>query len=130
MVCLGPDEKGNFHPKAKEQLEAVGQWLKVNGKGIYETRVRDIWKEDNLKFTRSKDNKTVYAFFEQFPKDELIIKSVVPKPNSAIRLFGYKKPLQWTTTDNGIKITIPEELQEPKNRPCEYAWGLEFEVNG
>ncbi|MDR0705046.1 MAG: hypothetical protein LBF88_08660, partial [Planctomycetaceae bacterium] len=79
---------------------------------------------------RSKDNKTVYAFIEQFPKNELIIKSVTPKPNSVIRLFGYEKQLQWTTTDNGIKITIPDELQDPKNRPCEFAWGFEFEVDG
>ncbi|MDR1486079.1 MAG: alpha-L-fucosidase, partial [Planctomycetaceae bacterium] len=61
MVCIGPDANGKFHPEAVKQLEAVGQWLKVNGKGIYETRPRDIWKEGELKFTRSKDNKTVYA---------------------------------------------------------------------
>ncbi|MDR0705915.1 MAG: hypothetical protein LBF88_13155 [Planctomycetaceae bacterium] len=65
--------------------------------------------------------KTVYAFIEQFPKDELIIKSVPPKPNSIIRLLYYEKPLSWTQTDNGIKITLPEELQEIKNRPCEFA---------
>jgi alpha-L-fucosidase len=128
MVGIGPDKTGCFHPTVVERLEAVGQWLKVNGKGIYETRACDIWKEGNLKFTRSKDNKTIYAFVDKFPEKELTIKSVTPKPNSVVRLFGYKKPLQWTTTDNGIKIIIPEELQEQKNRPCEYAWGFEFEV--
>jgi alpha-L-fucosidase len=130
MVCIGPDDNGKFHPEAVRQLEAVGDWLKINGKGIYETRARDIWKEDNLKFTRSKDNKTVYAFVEKFPKDELTIKSVTPKPNSKIRLFGYEKPLQWSQSENGIKIVIPEELQDEKKRPCEFAWGFEFEVNG
>jgi alpha-L-fucosidase len=129
MVSIGPDSNGKFHPEAVKQIEAVGEWLKVNGKGIYETRQRDIWKEDNLKFTRSKDNKTIYAFVDKFPEKELTIKSVTPKPNSVVRLFGYKKPLQWTTTDNGIKIIIPQELQEQKNRPCEYAWGFEFEVD-
>jgi alpha-L-fucosidase len=130
MVSIGPDATGNFHPTAIKQLEEVGDWLKVNGRGIYETRARDIWKEGGLKFTRSKDNKTVYAFVEKFPKGELTVKSVVPKPNSAIRLFGYEKPLRWTQTGNGVKIEIPEELQDPKNRPCKHAWGLEFEVGG
>jgi hypothetical protein len=51
----------------------------------------------------------------------LTIKPITPKPNSVVRLFDYEKPLQWTITDNGIKIIIPEELQEQKNRPCEYA---------
>jgi alpha-L-fucosidase len=128
MVCLGPDCNGKFHPEAVRQLEAVGDWLRVNGKGIYETRARDVWHEDNLKFTCSKDHKTVYAFIEQFPQKELTLRSVTPKKRSKVRLFGYDKPLKWTQTDNGVKIVIPEELQDPKNRPCEFAWGLEFEV--
>jgi alpha-L-fucosidase len=129
MVCIGPDANGKFHPEAVRQLEAVGEWLKVNGKGIYETRARDIWNEDGLKFTRSKDRKTVYAFVDKFPEKELTVKSVTPKPNSKVRLFGYKKPLQWTKTDNGVKIIIPKELQDSKNLPCEYAWGFEFETD-
>ncbi|MDR2344806.1 MAG: hypothetical protein LBE18_01945, partial [Planctomycetaceae bacterium] len=74
------------------------------------------------------DNKTVYAFVEKFPEKELTIKSVTPKPDSTIYLLGYEKPLQWTQTGNGIKIAIPEELQDPKNRPCQYAWTFKFNV--
>jgi alpha-L-fucosidase len=82
MICLSPDSKGNFHPKAKERLEAVGEWLKVNGEGIYETRARDVWDSGKIRFTRSKDNKRVYAFVETFPGRELIIPSVTPKKKS------------------------------------------------
>ncbi|MDR0757768.1 MAG: alpha-L-fucosidase [Tannerella sp.] len=129
MVCLGPDEKGNFHPKAKEQLEAVGQWLKVNGTGIYETRARDVWQEDNLKFTRSKDNKTVYAFAEKFPEKELVIPSVTPKKKSKVRLLGYSKPLKWSLADGGgVRVEIPDALQSAENRPCEYAWTFKIDV--
>jgi alpha-L-fucosidase len=129
MVCIGPDSNGKFHPEAVRQLEAVGQWLKVNGEGIYESRPREVWNEDNLKFTRSKDGKRVYAFTEKFPEKELLIKSITLKPNSLIRMFGYEKPLRWTKADDGVKIIIPKELQDPKNRPCEYAWGFEFETD-
>jgi alpha-L-fucosidase len=128
MVCIGPDANGKFHPEAVKQLEAVGQWLEANGKGIYETRARDTWREDNIRFTRSKDNKTVYAFIRKIPKGELFIKAVKPKVNSVIRFFGYEKPLPWKQADSGIKITFPQELQKPENLPCKYAWGLEFEV--
>ncbi|MDR1382634.1 MAG: alpha-L-fucosidase [Planctomycetaceae bacterium] len=128
MVCLGPDEKGNFHPAAVKQLKEVGDWLKVNGKGIYATRLRNIWQADNIKFTRSKDQKNVYAFVEKFPEGELIVKSVTPKSGSVVRLFGYEQPLSWASIDGGIKITIPQELQDPTKRPCEFAWGFEFET--
>jgi alpha-L-fucosidase len=130
MVCLGPDEKGNFHPKAKEQLEAVGEWLKVNGEGIYETRSPEVWKSGDIRFTRSKDNKRVYAFVEKFPEKELIIPSVTPKKKSKVRLLGYSKALKWQPTgDGGVKVEIPDALQLPENRPCKYAWAFKFEVD-
>jgi alpha-L-fucosidase len=136
MVCIGPDEKGKFHPKAVEQLDEVGRWLKVNGKGIYETREREVWKENrkegNIKFTRSKDSKTVYAFVEKFPEKELAIESLTPKDGSEVRLLGYDKALEWRKADDtsggkGIIVTIPDELQSPEKRPCNYAWTFKLE---
>jgi alpha-L-fucosidase len=79
MVCLSPDEFGKFHPKAVEQLEEVGRWLKVNGQGIYETRLRDVWKEGEIYFTRSKDRKKVFAFTEKWPDREIVIPTVTSK---------------------------------------------------
>ncbi|MDR3232060.1 MAG: alpha-L-fucosidase [Planctomycetaceae bacterium] len=130
MVCIGPDAKGKFHPAAVEQLEDVGRWLKVNGKGIYETRDCEIWKEGgkegNIKFTRSKDNKMVYAFVSKFPEKELTIESLTPRAGSEVRLLGYDKPLEWRKADGkGIIVTIPDGLQ----LPCDYAWCFRFEMN-
>lgn len=125
MVGIGPDGNGKFHPKAIEQLEEAGQWLKINGKGLYETRARDVWKEESIYFTRTKNNKTIYSFFEEWPGNEIVLKSVQPKNRSKIYLLGYNKPLKWKMLENGgVKIEIPEELQSPENRPCKYAWGL------
>jgi alpha-L-fucosidase len=128
MVCIGPDATGKFHPTAVAQLEEVGKWLKINGKGIYETRSREIWKENDTYFTRTKDSRKVFAFVEKWPGTEIVIPSVTPKKGSKVYMMGYDKPLKWTQTDNGLKITIPNELQSPENRPCEYAWGFQFEV--
>jgi hypothetical protein len=30
-------------------------------------------------------------------------------------------------SENGTTITLPENLQQSTNRPCEYAWSLKFE---
>ena len=129
MVCLGPDANGKFHPEAVKQIEAVGEWLKTNGEGIYETRTREVWQAGDIRFTRSKDNKRVYAFVEKFPEKELIIPSVTPKKKSRVGLLGYSKALKWQpTSDGGIRIEIPEALQSPENRPCEYAWAFKIEV--
>jgi alpha-L-fucosidase len=41
MVGIGPDGDGRFHPTAISQLREVGDWLNVNGDGVYATRARD-----------------------------------------------------------------------------------------
>jgi alpha-L-fucosidase len=127
MVCIGPDANGKFHPEAVKQIEAVGEWLKTNGEGIYETRTRDVWQAGDIRFTRSKDNKRVYAFVEKFPEKELIIPSVTPKKKSKVRLLGYSKALKWQPTgDGGVRIEIPDALQSSENRPCKYAWAFKI----
>ena len=127
MVGIGPDGTGKFHSKAIEQLEETGKWLEVNGKGIYGTRAREIWQEGKIRFTQSKDGRQVFAFIEEWPGKELIIRTVNPKKGSKIYLLGYKKPLLWTYTNETLKIEIPDELQSSGQRPCRYAWG--FQIN-
>lgn len=64
MVGIGPDGEGRFHPTAVSQLKELGEWLTVNGSGIYSTRARDaqLWSEGtDIRFTRTKDKQTIYA---------------------------------------------------------------------
>ncbi len=128
MVGIGPDGTGRFHPKAMEQLEETGKWMDVNGKGLYGTRARETWKEGEIRFTRTKDLQYEFAFVEKWPGNELLIETVQPKPGSEVKLLGYPKALEWSQTDKGVKIIIPDVLQFPVNRPCNHAWTFQFEV--
>jgi alpha-L-fucosidase len=127
MVGIGPNKKGCFHPKAVEQLEETGKWLQVNGEGIYNTRACEIWKEGETLFTRSKDDKTVFAIVEQFPENELTVEAVTPLKGSEIYLLGYSKPLKWKLKDGKTVISIPEELRDEANRPCKYAFTFKIQ---
>ncbi|MDR1879823.1 MAG: alpha-L-fucosidase [Tannerellaceae bacterium] len=122
MVCIGPDANGKFHPEAVRQLEETGQWLAVNGEGIYDTRTRQVWQSDSIWFTQSKDGKRVYAFTEKLPDGQLIVKSVEPDPDSEIHLLGYKKPLKWTYRDDTLTIHLPSALKKEANRPCKHIY--------
>jgi alpha-L-fucosidase len=130
MVGIGPNKTGKFHPKAVEQLEETGKWLQVNGEAIYDTRTCEIWKDGNTLFTRSKDNKTVFAIVEQFPENELSIEAIRPKMGSDIYLLGYPKPLKWNINDDKTVIAIPDELRNEANRPCKYAYSFRIENAG
>ena len=130
MVGIGPDRNGQFHPTALENLRAAGDWLKINGEGIYATRPRDgdLWKEgDHLRFTRSKDRRIVYAFSLVWPGRSLTLHSLTPKAGSKVYLLGYPKPLAWNqAADTGTVIQIPAELQNVTNRPCQYVYAFKF----
>jgi alpha-L-fucosidase len=118
MVGIGPDGNGKFLPEALAQLREVGKWLKINGEAIYATRARDgeLWHEgDNIRFTRSKDNRTVYAFCREWPGEKLVLKSVTAMKKSDVYLLGTAKPLKWKNKVSGLEITLNEKSRTEKD---------------
>jgi alpha-L-fucosidase len=132
MVGVGPDGDGRFHPTAISQLREAGRWFAVNGEGIYGTRPRDgsLWFEgDNIRFTRTKDSKTVYAFSIGWPGVSLAIKTVQPLYGTEIRLLGYPHALQWEVEpQRGLIIYLPSDLQDPLRRPCQFVFCFRIAV--
>jgi alpha-L-fucosidase len=127
MVGVGPDGDGRFHPTAISQLKEVGQWLRVNGEGIYGTRAREgeLWREgDDLRFTQSKDRRTVYAYALNWPGERLVLRSVRARPESAVRMLGADVGLEYRQTNAGLVIQVPAGLQDAARRPCRFAWGF------
>jgi len=113
-------------------MKGAGQWLNVNGEAIYATRPRDgaNWSEgDSIRYTRSKDRRFVYAILTQWPGTQLTLKSVQPKSGSQVTLLGSNEVLAWNFDSAlGTTITLPENLQQDTNRPCEYAWSMKIEA--
>ena len=132
MAGIGPDGTGKFHPTAIEQLKKTGAWLRINGKGIYETRARDgeLWKEgDNIRFTRTKDQRTVYAFAYEWPEGHLILTSVKPREDAKIHLLGVEKPLKWTyDSSQGLVIETPGEIKANLLEIAHFSYGFRIPV--
>jgi alpha-L-fucosidase len=129
MVGIGPDGDGRFHPTAISQLKEVGQWLKVNAEGIYSTRARDadLWSEGaDIRFTRTKDKRTIYAFVLRWPGEKLLLRSVRPAEGSVIQMLGTGVPLKWNMTSAGVEVLIPSGMQDESRRPCRFAWGFQI----
>jgi alpha-L-fucosidase len=131
MVGVGPSANGQFHPEAAKQLRATGEWLKVNGEGIYATRARDgaQWSEgENIRYSRSKSRRTTYAHTLVWPGKEVLLTTVKPRTGSRIYMLGVAEPLPWKYDPaRGLAITIPEKLQNEGARPCQYAWTFKIE---
>lgn len=132
MVGVGPSAHGEFHPEAVRQLKETGKWLRVNGEAIYSTRPREhegFAEGDQIRFTRSKDSRWVYAIMTAWPGQEISLTSLRPKEGSKISMLGSDANLPWSADPSrGTVIRLPETLQSVAKRPCEHAWSLKLEA--
>jgi alpha-L-fucosidase len=127
QLGFGPGPDGRFDPRMVQIMAEMGDWLRVNGEAIYATRPRSVFREGNdIRFTRTKDHKYVYAMSLKWPGEALLLRSVRARTGSKIYLLGSPQPLAWTQNSEGLTIQLPRELEV--NRPCRHAYAWKIEV--
>ncbi len=121
---------GQLDPLLEERLKIIGTWLNVNGEAIYATRKWLHTSENDVRFTRSKDGRFVYAICSAWPGKKFSSLLVKPKAGSSIKMLGYERsPLNWNWKNGELNVFIPADLQIEKNRPCENAWVFKIEID-
>ena len=130
MFGIGPDGTGRFHPQAVDAIEEAGAWLRINGEAIYNTRPGDLWREgDDIRFTRTKDSRFVYAHCLKWPGEKLVLRTVRARRESRITMLGVPQPMDWHQEgDAGIVINLPPALQDEDSRPCRHAFTFKIEA--
>ena len=116
-------------------LDDFAEWMAVNSESIFETRPWKVYGEgpsqlprtpgrNNLKspltskdirFTQTKDGKTVYAFVLGIPRDTVRIKSFASEKIASIKLLGSNAKLEWKQTPNEL------EIKQVEKWPCRHA---------
>lgn len=148
---------GTFEPAAEQMLRDIGAWMKTNGEGIYATRPWKIFGEggklnfddgkldpvngatekarpdytaEDIRFTRSKDGGTLYAFCLGQPADVLRIQSLgststyADAPVASVHLLGRASPLEWQQSPEALVIRLPADL------PLAPATGVKIRFTG
>jgi alpha-L-fucosidase len=152
LLNIGPRPDGSIPDEDKSILAAIGDWLTVNGSGIYDSRPwrvygegptqvvkgsfsdtqRNAFNEKDFRFTRR--DKDLYAFFFKWPESgDLLMKSLgtdLRLLNGEIKSVallakneGGEIPVTWSRRQSGLRVSLPE------TRTGEHAWTLKISLN-
>jgi alpha-L-fucosidase len=140
---------GTIDADEKAIVNAVGDWLRLNGEAIYATRPWKVYGEGahaaqggafaghstaalndrDVRFTRNKRGDVVYAIVLGWPQgDGFVIKSlgtgstVQPGTVRQVELLGCDQKLTWTQSAESLTV------KKPAAKPGEFACALKVQV--
>ncbi|MGK9476427.1 alpha-L-fucosidase [Melioribacter sp. OK-6-Me] len=155
LLNISPKADGTIPHEQKEILLSIGSWLKKYGEAIYNTQSWDWYGEGptkmgaehgvfiappqgtakDIRYTKSKDNTTLYAILLGWDKEQKEIKLRLLGSNrislenlKSIEIIngekGNHQPLDYVQQEEGLLIKLPEEFFE------EYAYVIKLSFNG
>ncbi|PWJ37944.1 alpha-L-fucosidase [Sediminitomix flava] len=149
LLNIPPKADGEIPSEVKQRLLELGDWFKINGEAIYNTRTWKIYGEgpqkiveghlsenknpeavaEDIRFTINGNN--LYAISLDWPKDnKLLIKSLAKDKGfldqeiKAVNLLGSQSDLSWELKEEGLVIHLPSE------KPCKHAFSFQIELEG
>ncbi|HEY8602411.1 MAG TPA: alpha-L-fucosidase, partial [Thermomicrobiales bacterium] len=62
LLNVGPNGRGEFEPCARETLAAIGEWMRVHGRAIYDCTASELTPPPDCRFTQRGDRLYLHLF--------------------------------------------------------------------
>ena len=113
LLDVGPTPEGTIQPEFVERLQAMGNWMRVNGDSIYGTTYGP-WQ--NLAFGRTTaKGRTIYLHvFDWPPKPELDLSGVEGRV-SRITLLATGRKVHFKQKGDSLQIGVPLSAPDPND---------------
>ena len=129
LLNVGPNGNGEWDADAYARLHEIGDWMQVNGEGIYGTKAIAPYQCGDVYYTAKGDY--VYAFYmpaegESLPA-QVDLGSFVPVSSKGVSLLGSKRTLKWKRNPGGtVSVQVPQPVLE--KLPCDHIWCFKIKV--
>lgn len=143
LLNISPKADGTIPQDQRDCLHAFGNWMKCNGAAIYETRPWLDYGEgptqmeragshrkkslnytaEDIRYTRSKDGKTVYAIVLGWPENGVVSPQILQIKNASngkVELLGHQGVLEYQVWQQRLRIHVPSQ------KPCEFAYAFKL----
>ncbi len=126
LLNVGPTADGRIPVIQQQRLRDMGDWLRINGEGIYGTRVWEdaptIDEHTTIYFTRKGND--LYLIVTAWSNEDIEVTGT-GKP-SDVAMLGFEGQIDYSVTGNGIVIVPPALC--PATNPSQHAWV--FRISG
>lgn len=113
LLNIGPGPTGELDSIAYDRLDAIGDWMAVNGEAIYGTRMYTTYGEGaSVRYTQSKDSSTQYVFLFDFPEKPLVLQQLHIASGAHMELLGAKGALKFRKTTKGVEVNVPDSAKK------------------